>query len=168
MATIQTLQIQRKLAVVLDLDGPEVSDQTISLTTLNPDDVSLTSSTSIPAVHWLCEKVTIPGGGSSDIDLTSWTDTEGESKNSYGKKVRVLRVQPASTNSGSITIAGAAVNPYELFGSGLSVEFPPGVDMQFYFANQLSTISSASGGGPTAITVSGTAADVVYVEMGIG
>lgn len=170
MATISRATFETKVNATLSLEGPEVSSQALTPSVFNPATQSFTSTSTPPGTQYYAEEITFPSSGSQTqtIALDSWTDTEGRAKSSTGLKVQVFRAQADSDNVGDVTIEGAAADPYELFGSGIAVDVPPGGSITCYFADQLSDVGPTSGGGATDIKLTGTGGDTVKIEMIIG
>lgn len=166
MATMSRATLDHKISASLSLVGPEVSGQTLTPSALNPAVKTFKSSTTPPVTLYYAAEITF--SSDENIDLSSWTDTEGVTKDATGKKVQVLRVICGSSNTGNVTIAGGASNPYEMFGSSKSVEVPPGGELLMYFNDKLLDVGVTSGVTAENIKVSGTAADTCTVEMLIG
>jgi hypothetical protein len=170
MSTISRAPVKTYINATLSLEGPEVEGQTLTPSQLNAAEVVFTPTSTPPGLHYLVEEILLPSSGaqSQTIDLAAWTDTEGLSKTSYGKKVQVMRVSTLAANSGDFTIAGGDSDAYELFGVGNELDVPPGAEMTLRFGDNLADIGPSSGGGDTDIKFSGTGGDTLTVEMIIG
>ena len=166
MATVSRALFEHSIRPSLSLEKAQTDGQILTPNQFNPDPQSFTSATTVPATQYYAKRITL--ASDETIDLSSWVDTEGETKNSDGLKVQVFRAQCSSDNTADITIQGGDSDPYELFGSGVKPELPPGAAQINYFADQLSTVGLTSGVTATDIKVSGTAGDVVDIEMLIG
>jgi hypothetical protein len=166
MAIISRAQFQHIIRASLELERAQTDGQILTPEQFNPASQSFTSLTTVPGTQFYAKQITL--ASDEVIDLSSWTDTEGETKDSDGLKVQVFRAQCDDGNTGDITIQGGDSDPYELFGSGLSVEIPPGGSQINYFADQLADVGLTSGVTATDIKVSGTTGDVVDIEMVIG
>ena len=163
MATVSRAILEHKLLPTLTLARPEDSAQNLVPNALNPATRSFTSSSDPPATQYFCKKITL--ASDETIDLSSWTDTEGYTKDSDGLKVQVFRAICHADNAADITIAGGDSDPYELFGSGNEADLVPDSEKLEYFADGLANVGVTSGVTATDIKVSGTAGDIVWIEM---
>jgi hypothetical protein len=170
MATIDRAPVKTTANVTLLLEGTEVEGQKLTPSTLNSSEVVFTPTSTPPGEHFLVEEILLPSSGAQDqtIDLANWTDTEGMTKNSVGKKVQWIRLRADPDNVGDFTIAGGDSDAYELFGGGNELDMPAGAELSCRFGDNLADIGPSSGGGDTDIKFSGTGGDTLTVEMIIG
>ncbi len=143
--------------------------------TIVPFAVDLTdktySATSTPAgTKFAGDTVTFAGSGAgtSTIDLTDLLDIERLAVTGLGLKVQEIRVQAAADNAGAVTVAAAAADGYELFGSGNEVDIQVGGLLQQRFNDQLAVIGTLSAVTTTDITFSGTGGDEFSYEIIMG
>jgi hypothetical protein len=170
MSTISRATFRTAINATLLLEGPEVEDQNLTPAQLNASESVFTPTSTPPGAHYLVEEILLSSSGaqSDTIDLANWSDTEGLTKNSVGKKVQAMRVSALSDNTGDFTIAEGDTDGYALFGTGLSLDVPPGAEFTFRFGDNLADIGPSSGGGDTDVKFSGTGGDTLTVEMIIG
>lgn len=116
------------------------------------------------------EEITLAGSGaaSETIALNSWTDWEGEAKDSTGKKVQIVHAFAPATNSGDVTLGPAAVDGYQLFGPLHSIDIPPGSEVYMRVPEGLADVGTLSGVTETDLLVSGLGGDVLELELLIG
>jgi hypothetical protein len=118
----------------------------------------------VAAVALMLVFVVIPGGGTQTIDLQALTDLEGVAQDGTGKKLQEIRVQADAANTAVINVAGAAVNPYILFGTGNDVDVPIGGLLHMRFNDKLPDVSNTA----SHIVFTGTAADSFSYEVVVG
>ena len=168
MSAVASVQVQSYLSVTETLDNaPEAGDSTtVTMNEWNQGQKNLTSSTTPPVTKHCAEEVDPSGSGASTatIDLTDFTDLEGESQDASGLKVQVLRVRTPSTNTGNVTIGPAGANPYQLFGTGTSVEFPPDSELNFQWNDTLADVSATVKN----VLISASGSDTAYVQLVLG
>jgi len=165
MATLNQIIVKSEINPTVYFAGPELSGKSEVANNLNPHQKTYTSSSSPPGTLYLAEDVTLTGSGASDhtIDLTSFTDCEGVTKDGTGKQVQELRVIPDSGNSADIVVGDGDSNAYQLF-DGNDVPVPDGGFLHQRFNDGLADIAS----GAKNVKFSGTGGDSFTVEMVIG
>jgi hypothetical protein len=105
-------------------------------------------------------KILTLSGGTDNIDLyDGLVDPEGNALSLNGKKVRAVKFQAPTTNTGNVTITEAASNGYELLGDAFKMILTPGQSVLVYCENDAPTISSTV----TNIAYSGTLNDKLKV-----
>jgi len=167
-ATVQTVKWQTVFTAIDTVQGDESADgKKVTHDQFNAGQESYSSSTTVPVDRYSGQEYTLDGAGEAVIDLT---DLEALQDNidGDGKKVNLIRIENKSTNSGKVTVGPAAANGYALWGAGNDLDVPVGCTIAMKFNEKLSDIDNVSGVGDYRIQLSGTAADVIRVELGIG
>jgi len=166
--SVKSVQVQSYLSVTEVLENaPEAGTATtVTSNEWNQGQTNLTSATTPPVTKHVAEEVDPGGSGAATttIDLTSFTDIEGETQDGTGLKVQVLRVRTPSTNTGDVTIGPALANPYQLFGTGNSVELPPNSEMLLRLTDELADVSATVKN----VLISASGSDTAYVQMVLG
>ncbi len=128
------------------------------------------SSTSTPAVEVPAgfQKITI-GAGVTTIDLTAMPAARdpGDALDYSTKKLIGVRIHADPGNSGMVTIAPGASNPYPLFGAGNEQDFYPGEKSDKMLLGVASSHPAVSGTAKN-IAVSGTENDIVELMLLFG
>jgi len=146
-------------------------NQTVYVNDFSVQD-SLKSGDTPEPVEVLSQTVTIPAGGSYEIDLTAAkivgaVDGNGDpdaSEDLTGKKLMYIEVHARAANTAVINVAPSAADGYELFGSGNAdgIDVPPDGHFAFYVKESSLDDAGASDHG---ITFSGTEDDICDVVM---
>lgn len=146
------------------------SDQTVNVND-NAVQETLTSDTTPAPTEIMVKEVTIPGGGSQDIDLTAAPiigalsgTSPAASEDITGKILTYLEIHTDDENSGSVTVAPGSSNGFPLFGASIAdgVKLPADSHLAQYVK---SGDGAEVGAAAKIVTVSGTAADVVTILM---
>ena len=166
--SVSSVQVQSYLSVTETLENaPEAGTSiTVTSTEWNQGQKTLNSTSSPPVTKHCAVESDPSGSGASteNIDLTSFTDIEGQTQTGAGLKVQVLRIRTPSTNTANMTIGPGATNPYALFGTGVTVTFPPDSEMLFRWNDKLADVSATVKN----ILVSGSGDDTAYVQLILG
>lgn len=120
------------------------------------------NGSSTPPLTMVSYQVYTLSGGAATIDLTAVLGVNDVAQDATGLKVQTMIVYNPSSNA--ITIAPGASNAYALFGSGNSIEVPPGGRQQFYFADGTPDVAA----GVKEIDLSGTGTDTIQIGFGLG
>ncbi len=154
----------------MSLSNDATTGSTVVPDALNPADKTYNGTSSPPGTKYAADDVTLPGQGaqSLSIDLTNLTDVEGITVTGEGLKVQEFRCQADSDNVAVITIQGGDADPYELFGSGKSVDVQPGGLIHMRFNDGLADIVGTTATTETDIKFSGTGGDGYTYEFIMG
>jgi len=165
MSSVSKLISTSSWNTTLALVGAEVAAQSLLPTALNPASITYLPTSTVPVSLYYAEEFTGDSGTPTwTIDLTSWTDVEGISKDATGKKVQEVRIQADSTNVAVVNVADGATNAYSLLGSGNDVDVKPGGMLHMRFDDELADVSASVKN----IKITLGHGDVVTVELAIG
>lgn len=139
-------------------------DRKVAVTDFDLDAAHDDTTTPAPAAA-IVATLTIGGGGTVTLDLTAAPIIGAESggapaatEDLTGDRIYALKLETPADNSGTVTVAAAASNGYLLFGTGGSLELPPGSHASLY-SRSLPTIAAAA----KDIEFAGTSADTVSI-----
>lgn len=113
------------------------------------------------------------GGSAETIDLTAAAvlALPAGAARTYdytGKKVVAFLIRThADNNAAGVNIAPGASNPYPLFGTGNDITLFPDSELQFGTLASAAKLPAVSGTVKN-IDITGTAGDIVYVDMYLG
>jgi len=144
--------------------GSSTNDRTLAHNAFNAS--ATFSATSTPTGQRIVEIEITLGAGTTTIDLTSAPKSAGRTEDLTGFKAVAGLLTAPRTNSGDVTVAPGASNPYPLFGTGNSVAVPAGRTMAFGDTEQanLAAVSSSA----KTIDVSGTSGDILRLMLVMG
>lgn len=130
-------------------------------------DSTTTPKVEVPPVY---RKVTI--SGTTTIDLTAAAgvalpNSATRTLDNTGKKLVGYRFSCPSTNVGSVNVANGAANPYPIFGASKNVDVKPGQTV-IGLINGVASAYVAVSATVKNLDITGTAADIVYVELYFG
>lgn len=102
---------------------------------------TLTSSSSVPVTKTYNDTLAL-SAGTLDVDLTALPGPSGTTVTFDGLKVQLIKIRNNSTTD-TLTIAGASVNPYELFGAADGqITLPVGGTCEFFMNEGLADVSA--------------------------
>jgi len=158
------------LKPVLTAENDATAGMSIAPIALNPADKTYSATTTPPGTKYAADSVSLSGSGAAThtIDLTDLTDVEGIALTGQGLEVQEFRVQADSDNAAVIIVSGGDSDPYELFGSGNSMEVTPGGANQARFNDGLVTIDGTTAAIATDIKFAGSGGDSFSYEIIMG
>lgn len=159
---VNTFSLQLRAESLEDLQSISAAPSAqLNNSGFNWDLAQYTPSTSVPISRSSHQQWTIGGGGTVDINLTALTSSQ-TAIDGTGKKLQVLVVNNTSTHS--INVAPGASDAYVPFGASNDVDIPAGCKMAWFFNDALADVSATVKN----IRITGTAADVIEVAIGLG
>lgn len=150
-------------------DAPGASGATIPSEALNQGQQRYSPTTTVPVSRYSAGLYTLSGSGSGEetVDLTDLAGTQAN-VDGTGLKINGMRLRTSGDNTAAVTVGPAAVDGYEPFGAGVSIDVPPGAEFTFRFEDQLDDISDTSGSSAKNLLLSGNADDTIYIELLLG
>jgi hypothetical protein len=131
------------------------------------DNEETLDGTTTPDLDWFAQVRVTLSSGSATLDLTSFTDVNGRSRDATGKKLVFLRVENVSSNN--INVAPGASNTYaQLFGTGNDVDVPAGCEVMKRILSGNSNPHTAVSASLKEIDFSGSGSDSCLVTLGMG
>ena len=170
MGTVTKIISTNTIKATVTQANDSTSGQQIVPTAHNPTDKTYNSTSTPPGTEYATDTVTLTGSGAGThtIDLTDLLDNERIAVTGEGLKVQEIRVQASANNSAAITIAAAASDGYELFGTGNEADVQIGALKFERFNDKLEDIGTVSAVTQTDITFSGTGGDEFSYELVMG
>ncbi len=141
--------------------------QTSSPNALDPGDKTYDANSTPPGTRHCGQSETFSGSDIT-IDLTDLVDDEGRALDGSGLKVQEVLFQAGDNNASAITISGGDADPYELFGSGKSIELLAGMKNQQRCNDKLDDISTGTGAGASDIKFSGPSGATFSYQLILG
>ncbi len=141
--------------------------QTSSPNALDPGDKTYNADSSPPGTKHCGQSETFSGAAIT-IDLTDLVDDEGRALDGSGLKVQEILIQAGGDNVAAVVISGGDADPYELFGSGKSLNLLAGMKVQLRCNDQLDDIATGTGAGESDIKFSGTTSDTFSYQLILG
>jgi hypothetical protein len=133
--------------------------------TLGPD--------STPAIEGppISRQITL-AGSTVTIDLTAAAvlalpGSASRTHDFSAKKVVCVVLRADGDNADPITVAPGVSNPYAIFGASKDIDIAPGMTVAAFFADVPSSLPAVAGGAKE-IDISGTTADILYVDLYLG
>jgi len=137
---IKSAYLNFQFSIVEELEGlvdglslKQVTHDALGKTALN-----LSGTTTPPVVRAHTDTKT---GGAATIDLTAMPTITGN-YDATGKKLRAILVECKTGSLGKLTVGPGGVNPYPLFGTGITPELPVSGRMMVYFADGLPAVAA--------------------------
>ncbi len=170
MATTTSITTKSSIRSKQTLANDLTAGQSITPVAVDPADLTYTSTSTPAGTKFAGDTVTFAGEGAAThtIDLTDLLDIERLAVTGLGLSVQEIRVQAAADNAGAVTVAAAAADGYELFGSGNEVDIQAGGLLQQRSPDQLAVIGTLSAATTTDVTFSGTGEDEFSYEIIMG
>lgn len=145
-----------------------VSERTLKRGSGNNVSLSL-NATSVPAVTKPMISFAVTIAGTITLDLTAIAAaaipaTATRTVDLTGAKVVGFTLRAKSTNVAAINVAPGGSHPYPIFGTGNDIDVPKGLQITGCFRDVASQLPAVSGSVKN-IDISGTNADVLYIDL---
>lgn len=161
--TFKNALIESKFTISVELGGDNVTGQPVTISALN-EQVTINSGTTPDGAYCFTDKLPMTGSAVSMDFLDGLIDIEGNTITMTGQKVRAVKFKNPSTNTGNITIVGAASNGLLLFGAAGSIVLTPGTSILLYLENDGVTIDATH----CMVEATGTNLDSLHYAVVIG
>lgn len=167
-----------EIAYVLQQIGTEIRTTTDIPTATNDDDRTVRhnqfnatgnlSANTTPVVDTIAYDAITLGAGITTVDLTA-AETVNGTEDLTGKKLVGFIVEAHEDNTGVVTVAFGAANPYPLFGTSNKITLNPGETLAKTIRTGSANANPAVAAGVKDIDISSTfATDVLNIQLIFG